>query len=57
MVGEAAVRRFFKKIEETAGAGWLRGHLDYATRPPLCEPRILDSDTTVEPLYGKQFKT
>ena len=45
VVNEDAVRRFFRKIEDMAGAGWLRGHLDYATRPLLCESWILDTDS------------
>jgi len=48
------VRRAFAAIEEEAGAGWLRGHLDHCMEPLLSEPWILDVDTTVKPLYGRQ---
>jgi hypothetical protein len=48
------VRRAFAAIEEEAGAGWLRGHLDHCVEPLLSEPWILDVDTTVKPLYGRQ---
>jgi hypothetical protein len=54
VVSEDAVRRGLDKIEEQAGLGWLREHLDYCTRPLLSEPWILDVDTTVKPLYGHQ---
>src|ERR1700686_3699511 len=54
VVSEDAVRRGLDKIEEQAGLGGLREHLDYCTRPLLSEPWILDVDTTVKPLYGHQ---
>src|SRR5271154_5144897 len=54
VVSEDAVRRGLDKIKEGAGPAWLQGHLDYATRPLLSEPWILDIDTTVKPLYGHQ---
>jgi hypothetical protein len=54
VLSEDAVRRAFDKIEEEAGFSWLQEHLDYCTRPLLCEPWILDTDTTVKPLYGHQ---
>jgi len=54
VVSEDAVRRGLDKIDEEAGESWLQGHLDYTTRPLLSEPWILDVDTTVKPLYGRQ---
>ena len=33
---------------------WLQRHLDYTFRPLLGESWILDVDTTVKPLYGRQ---
>ena len=54
VVSEDAVRRGFDKIEESAGLAWLQDPLDYTTRPLLSEPWILDTDTTVKPLYGHQ---
>ncbi len=54
IVSEDAVRRAFAAIEEEAGAAWLRRHLDDCTAPLLAEPWILDMDTTVKPLYGRQ---
>jgi hypothetical protein len=52
VLSEDAVRRGLGKIDEPAGAAWLRGHLDDTVRPLLSEPWILDCDTTVKPLYG-----
>ena len=54
IVSEDAVRRGLKAIDEDEGAVWLRRHLDYCTAPLLAEPWILDIDTTVKPLYGRQ---
>jgi hypothetical protein len=54
VVSEDAVRRGLDKIDEEGGLEWLQTHLDYCTRPLLCEPWILDVDTTVKPLYGHQ---
>src|SRR5512134_2607397 len=39
---------------EATGVEWLQRHLDYTFRPLLGEPWILDVDTTVKPLYGRQ---
>ena len=54
IVSEDAVRRAFATIEEEAGAVWLRRHLDYCLEPLLAEAWILDVDTTVKPLCGRQ---
>jgi hypothetical protein len=54
IVSEDAVRRAFKTIDEEEGAIWLRSHLQHCVEPLLCEPWILDVDTTIKPLYGHQ---
>ena len=54
IVSEDSVRRAFAAIEEKAGAAWMRRHLDHCLEPLLSEPWILDIDTTVKPLYGRQ---
>ena len=54
VMSEDSVRRALAKIDEAAGVEWLQRHLDYAFRPLLGEPWILDVDTTVKPLYGRQ---
>ena len=54
IVSEDTVRRAFAAIEEEAGAAWMRRHLDHCLEPLLSERWILDIDTTVKPLYGRQ---
>ena len=49
-----SVRRAIEKMDEDAADGWLRSCLDYVVRPLLQEPWILDIDTTVKPVYGRQ---
>jgi hypothetical protein len=54
VVSEDALRRGLAKIDEEAGVAWLREHLERSVLPLLKAPWILDIDTTVKPLYGKQ---
>ena len=54
VVREDAVRRALQKVEAEAGETWQRHHLKRCGKPLLCEPWILDIDTTVKVLYGKQ---
>ncbi len=54
VVSEDALRRGLEKIEEAAGIAWLREHLERSVLPLLKAPWILDVDTTVKVLYGKQ---
>ena len=54
VVSEDAVRRGFKQMDENAGATWLAEHTKRCYGPLLCLPWIMDGDTTVKPLYGKQ---
>lgn len=54
VVSEDALRRGLEKIDETAGVAWLRDHLERSVLPLLKAPWILDIDTTVKVLYGKQ---
>ena len=54
VVSEDALRRGLAKIEEEPGVAWLRGHLERSVLPLLKAPWILDVDTTVKVLYGKQ---
>ena len=53
-MSEDAIRRAFKAIDEAEGAAWLRGHLAFCVEPLLAEPWVLDIDTTIKPLYGRQ---
>ncbi len=54
VASEDSVRRGFSKIEEEAGADWLRKQLKNSYDALLSESWILDVDTTVKPLYGHQ---
>ena len=54
VISEDALRRALAAIPETEGVAWLDGHLGESFLPLLDAPWILDIDTTVKPLYGKQ---
>jgi hypothetical protein len=55
VVSEDAVRRMLKNnIEEIVGNKWLQESYQETYGPLLTEDWILDVDTTVKPLYGKQ---
>ena len=53
-VSEDTVRQGIGRIGEKAGLDWLRGHLLASIAPALSLPWILDIDSTVKPLYGRQ---
>ena len=54
VISEDALRRALTAIPEDDGVAWLDGHLNESMAPLLDAPWILDIDTTVKPLYGKQ---
>ena len=54
IVSEDSVRKALRQIDETPGAHWLKEHMRRCYDPLLCVPWIMDGDTTVKPLYGKQ---
>ena len=54
VISEDALRRALLAIGEDEGVVWLDGHLRESTAPLLDAPWILDIDTTIKPLYGKQ---
>ena len=54
VVSEDAVRRAFKQMNELRGVDWLKGHLGRCYEALFGLPWILDGDSTVKPLYGKQ---
>jgi hypothetical protein len=54
IVSEDSMRRALLKIEEEAGIHWLQKHLNKCYAPLLHVPWILDVDTTVKVLYGRQ---
>lgn len=54
VISEDALRNALKRIPELEGTRWLDGHLSHSVAPLLEAPWILDTDTTVKPLYGHQ---
>ena len=54
VVSEDSARRAMKKIDEEQGKLWLEEHLKRSYEELLCIDWILDIDSTVKPLYGKQ---
>ena len=53
-IGEDALRRALAVTPGTEGVAWLDRHLNESVAALLDAPWILDIDTTVKPLYGKQ---
>ena len=55
VVSEDSLRRGLAKMTETGHAdSWLKQHLKHSTNDLLDNPWILDVDTSVKPIYGKQ---
>lgn len=54
VISEDAMRGALKRMPETEGIAWLDSHLGDSVAPLLDAAWILDTDTTVKPLYGKQ---
>lgn len=54
VISEDALRNALKRIPEAEGTAWLDSHLADSVAPLLDAPWILDTDTTVKPLYGHQ---
>ncbi|MDA0759779.1 MAG: transposase, partial [Proteobacteria bacterium] len=54
IVSEDSLRRALLKIVEDEGATWLQKHLYKCYQPLLDIPWVLDVDTTIKVLYGKQ---
>ncbi len=54
VISEDALRRALSATPEAEGVAWLDAHLDQSVALVLDAPWILDVDTTVKPLYGKQ---
>ena len=54
VISEDALRTALKRIPEAEGIAWLDGHLSDSVAPLLDAPWILDTDTTIKPLYGHQ---
>lgn len=54
VISEDALRNALKRIPEAEGTAWLDTHLADSVAPLLDAPWILDTDTTLKPLYGHQ---
>ena len=54
VISEDALRRALAATPGAAGVAWLDQHLNESVEALLDAPWILDIDTTVKPLYGKQ---
>ncbi len=54
VISEDSMRRSLLKIPEKEGIEWLQKYLKKCYEPLLSVPWILDVDTTVKVLYGKQ---
>ena len=54
VISEDALRNALKRIPEVAGTAWLDTYLTDSIAPLLDAPWILDTDTTIKPLYGHQ---
>lgn len=54
VVSDDSARRALKKIDEIDGINWLQAHLQSCYEPLLNIDWILDCDTTIKPLYGRQ---
>ena len=54
VISEDALRNALKRLPEAEGTAWLDAHLTDSMSRLLDAPWILDTDTTVKPLYGHQ---
>ncbi|MEM8803721.1 MAG: transposase, partial [Pseudomonadota bacterium] len=54
IASEDALRRALSAMPEDAAKAWLESNLQACLEPLLAEPYILDIDSTVKPLYGRQ---
>ena len=54
VISEDALRNALKRIPEAEGTAWLDEHLGDSVAALLDAPWILDTDTTIKPLYGHQ---
>ena len=52
--GDDSVRRTLKSLDKEKAEVWLKQHLAVPLHPVMQEGWILDVDTTIKPIYGKQ---
>lgn len=54
IISEDALRRSLSRMSPEQSANWLKPHLLRSVRDALTQPWILDIDTTIKTLFGKQ---
>lgn len=54
VVSEDALRRALLAMPEEESKAWLEANLQTCVEPLLAEPYIMDMDSTVKPIYGRQ---
>ena len=54
VISEDALRKALARMPEAEGTAWLDSHLSDSVAPLLDAAWILDTDTTIKPLYGHQ---
>lgn len=54
VVSEDSARRALERLEQLSARTWGRRHLRACWEPLLYEPWVLDIDTTIKTIYGKQ---
>jgi hypothetical protein len=54
IVSEDSARRALQKVDQLGARAWQQRHLRAVWEPLLYEPWVLDIDTTIKTIYGKQ---
>ena len=54
IVSDDSLSRALGAMDEARAVAWLSSQFDHVLAPLLGTPWILDIDTTIKPLYGKQ---
>ena len=54
VVSEDSARRSIKHLDQIGARTWLQKHLRASWEPLLSEPWVLDIDTTIKTIYGRQ---
>lgn len=54
IVSEDALRRALERMDEASSSQWMRPALMHSVREALAKPWVLDIDTTIKPLFGRQ---
>jgi hypothetical protein len=54
VISEDSARRALERLEQIAARNWQQKHLKACWEPLLYEPWVLDIDTTIKTIYGRQ---